>query len=252
MKTITTLLMTCFLLAETFNTVLAGDDARSERAPRQRNEIKFKREIRAERNRDSRASIRSTTERLTEVQLPKREIRRNENERRVQPRMENRSYKGRPEFNRHANLSYRNNQLRCAFCSGRGFTLHMDGLRHLRCNHCEGRGYRIYRELHVNACPICYNPLHDGKQGCSLEALAWMETNRIALALELSDHQRNRIFEINYRYITHHYNGDYYPTSRRDREIRHILRLGQLVAFAILLNELHHGEVCYNCSNEAF
>jgi len=150
MKTITTLLMTCFLLAETFNTVLAGDDARSERSPRQRNEIKFK------------------------------------------------------------------------------------------------------REMYVDACPICYNPLHDGKQGCSLEALAWMETNRIALALELSDHQRNRIFEINYRYITHHYNGDYYPTSRRDREIRHILRLGQLVAFAILLNELHHGEVCYNCSNEAF
>jgi hypothetical protein len=106
--------------------------------------------------------------------------------------------------------------------------------------------------MYVGACPVCYDPLRDGQLDCTLEDLAWIETNRIALALELSDHQRNRIFDINYRYITHRYNGDYYPTTRRDREIRHILRLGQLVAFAILLNELHEGEVCYNCSNQHF
>jgi rubrerythrin len=235
MKTITTLLMTCFLLAATFNTALAEDNTRTERAPRQRSEIKFKRETRAELNHDNRRTT--------------REISRNETEQRNQPRVDYRDSERRPDFNRRANLSNHDNQLRCTFCSGRGFTPHMNGFRHQRCNHCEGRGYRIYREMNVNVCPICFNPLHDGQLNCSLEDLAWMETNRIALVLELSDHQRNRIFEINYRYITHHYNGDYYPTSRRDREIRHILHFGQLVAFTILLNELHNENLCYNCSN---
>ena len=137
-----------------------------------------------------------------------------ENGRRNQPRMEARFFERHPNFNRRVHLSF--------------------------------------RALSVNACPVCYNPLHDGQLDCSLEDLAWMETNRIAQALELSDHQRNRVFEINYRYNTHCYNGEYYPTTRRDREIRHILHLGQVIAFAILLNELHHGEVCCNCSNEAY
>jgi hypothetical protein len=208
MKTITTLLLTSFLLAGTFNTVLAGEDARRENAPRPRNEIKIKREVIAERTREVRGyTTRSNTERRMLV-------RRNENERRYQPRLEARIFQRRPNFNPRIHLSF--------------------------------------HALSVNACPVCYNPLHDGQLDCSLEDLAWMETNRIAQALELSDHQRSRVFEINYRYITHRYNGEYYPTNRRDREIRHILHLGQVIAFAILLNELHEGEVCYNCSNEAY
>lgn len=278
MKTITTLLMTSFLLAGIFNTVLASDDARSERAPRQRNEIKVKREATAERTRDNRGTTRTTTERRTEVQLPTRNqnreikvrttnvrqeqsnrnerptagVSRNENIRGNQSSMESRGPERRPDFNRRANVSYRERQLRCGFCTGRGFTLHIDGFRHLRCNHCEGRGIRVYREMYVNACPVCYDPIHNENLGCSLEDLAWMETNRLVVALELSDHQRNRIFDINYRYITHHYNGDNYSTSRRDREIRRILRLGQIVAYAFLLNELRNGDLCFNCTNERF
>lgn len=329
MKTITTLLLTSFLLAGTFNTVFAGDDSQKENAPRQRNEIKVKRETKAVRSSDSRGTTRTTTERKTEVQLPSRnqnreikvrttevrqvqsnkeqqtnrnvrpeqpnrndrpsadarqeqnnrneqsnrdvrqgqtnrEVRqeqsnrnerstagvsRNENIRGNQSRIESRGPERRPDFNRRANISYRERQLRCGFCTGRGFTLHLDGFRHLRCNHCEGRGIRVYREMHVNACGVCYDPLHNQNLGCSLEELAWMETNRLVVALELSDHQRNRIFDINFRYIRHHYNGDNYSTSRRDREIRRILRLGQIVAYAFLLNELRNGDLCYNCTN---
>lgn len=87
---------------------------------------------------------------------------------------------------------------------------------------------------------------------CSIEDLAWMETNRIAFALELSNHQRNRIFEINYRYLAHRHNGDYYPSERRDREIRRILRLGQIVAFAVLLNELQEGKTCYHYTSDRY
>lgn len=292
MKTITTLLLTSFLLAGTFNTVFAGD-SRRESAPSQRNEIKVKREVTAERTRDNRGTTRTTTERKTEVQLPSRnqsreikvrttEVRQensnreqqsnrnvrqgqsNRNERsmagvsrnetigRSQSSIESRGPERRPDYNRRANVTYHERQLRCGFCTGRGFTLHIDGFRHLRCNHCEGRGIRVYREMHVNACPICYDPLRNENLGCSLEDLAWLETNRLVVALELSDHQRNRIFDINYRYITHHYNGDYYPTSRRDREIRRILRLGQLVAYAFILNELRNGDLCYNCTNTRY
>jgi hypothetical protein len=277
MKTITTLLLTSFLLAGTFNTVFAGD-SRRESAPSQRNEIKVKREVTAERTRDDRGTTRTTTERKTEIQLPSRnqsreikirstevrqeqsnrndrsttDVRRNETIRRSQSSLESRGPERRPDFNRRANVSYRERQLRCGFCTGRGFTLHIDGFRHLRCNHCEGRGIRMYREMYVNACPVCYDPLRNENLGCSLEDLAWMETNRLVVALELSDHQRNRIFDINYRYITHHYNGEHYTTNRRDREIRRILRLGQIVAYGFLLNELRNGDLCYNCINERY
>lgn len=288
MKTITTLLMTSFLLTGTIHSVMAGNDNRSERAARPRNEIQVKRETTTERSREARGTMnRTTTERRTEVRLPgnqaqtevrwtTREVRRERNNRDEQPSREvrretsdrterpradvrrnderpmgyNRVTERRPDFNRRPNLSYREHQQRCVFCSGRGFTLHIDGFRHIRCNHCDGHGYRAYREMYVDACPICYNPLHDGRLDCSLEDLAWMETNRIAFALELSDHQRNRVFDINYRYLAHRYQGDYYPTSRRDREIRRVLRLGQIIAFAVLLDELREGELCYNCSNE--
>jgi hypothetical protein len=288
MKTITTLLMSSFLLAGTINTALAVDDTRSERTARPRNEIQVKRETTTERSREAHANTtRTTTERRTEVSMPAnrrqteirlttREIRREQNNRNEQPnrevrretsdrnerpsadvrrnddrpRVDNRITERRPDYNRRANLNYREHQQRCTFCSGRGFTLHIDGFRHIRCNHCEGHGYRVYREMYVDACPICYDPLHNGRLDCSLEDLAWMETNRIAFALELSDHQRNRVFDINYRYLSHRYQGDYYPTSRRDREIRRILRLGQIIAFAVLLDELREGELCYTCSNE--
>jgi hypothetical protein len=192
MKTIATLLMTSFLLVGTFNTVTAREEDRSERSPRQRNEIQFKREI--------------TTER-------RNEYRRNGNDRSDRPRVENRHFDRRPDFEPRANISYRVQQHHCA---------------------------------------ICYNPLRNDRLDCSLEELAWLETNRIARALELSEYQRNRVFDINFRYITHHYHGEYYPTARRDREIRGILRLGQVVAFAILLNELRDGDLCYTCSNEHY
>lgn len=329
MKTITTLLMTSFLLIGTFNTVLARDDARSERTSSPRKEIKVTREASTERSRGDRGETRTTTVRKTQVQIPSqrqnREVQmtstktrqegtvrneqqnrnnqqvrnerpnnsenrnnqvRNErpnnndnrnnqvrNERpsnndrnlgnRVSQRSSQAQYDSRGSNNRQvynrsnnyynqANFRYHERQLSCNYCTGRGFTLHVNGLRHLRCNHCEGRGIRIIRELNVNACQLCYNPLHNQDLGCSLEDLAWLETDRIAIALDLSSHQRNRVFDINYRYITHHYNGGNYPTSRRDREIRRVLRLGQVIAFALFLDELSYGDICYNCSNDRY
>jgi len=176
MKTITTLLMTSFLLVGTFNTVLARNDARSERANSPRYEIKVKHDVRNDR-----------------------------------------------PFNNDRNFGNRESE---------------------RSNHAryDSRG----GNNHVN---LRY---HERQQRYTLEDLAWLETNRIAVALNLSNHQRNRVFEINYRYITHHHKGMVYSTSRRDREIRQILRLSQIVAFALLLNELHNGDLSYDCSNERY
>lgn len=277
MKTIATLLLSTLLLAGTCSPLFAGEDSRSNNRTGQRSEIRMKREVTAERTSDEQRGETRTTQRRTEIQLPSRrpqadirvtttevrrergernersdrEFSRNENRRNSDPTYRYSQPARRSIFNRRPNLSYHERQQRCVFCTGRGFTLHIDGFRHLRCNHCEGRGYRIYREMMVDACPVCYNPLHDDLN-YSIEELAWMETDRIALALELSNHQRDRIFEINLKYLTHHYQGDYYPVSKRDREIRRILRVGQVIAFAVLLDELRSGDLCYSCANERY
>lgn len=277
MKTIATLLMSCLLLAGTTNPVLAGEESRSNTRSGQRGEVKIKREETTERRSDGDRGETRTTQRRTEIQIPSRrpqaDIRisttetrrergerdersdrafsRNENRREANPSYRQPISARRSNVERRPNMSYHERHQPCAFCTGRGFTLHIDGFRHLRCNHCEGRGFRIIREMMVDACAVCYNPLH-GELNCSIEELAWMETDRIALALELSSRQRERVFEINLRYLSHHYRGDYYPVSKRDREIRRILRVGQIIAFAVLLDELRSGDLCYDCTSERY
>lgn len=187
MKTITTLLMSCFLLAGSLSPVLARDDARKEKRQSQRNEITYRSESKPDRNREIRIHT-------TEV----RNDRQHRNEYRTKVRYESRRDERHPNYTR---VNYR---------------------------------------------------IHERPMNCSLEDLAWQETNRMAFSLNLSQRQRNRIFEINYRYMTHHYNGHYYPASRRDREIRSILRMSQLVAFAILIKELYDESTAYNYSEEEY
>ncbi len=100
MKTITTLLMSSFLLAGTLNTALAVKDNRSERTARSRNEIQLKREATVERSRDVRGNTTyTTTERRTEINLPSRrqqtkiqitnrKVRQEQNNRNEQPNRE--------------------------------------------------------------------------------------------------------------------------------------------------------------------
>lgn len=116
----------------------------------------------------------------------------------------------------------------------------------------DGRWERTHR--HRNEIVIRTTEKHrfERRPNCSIEDLAWKETNRIAFALELSDRQRNRIFEINYRYLAHRHNGEYYPSERRDREIRRILRVGQIIAFAVLLDELRGNPTCYHCEDDRY
>jgi len=187
MKTITTLLMSCFLLVGGFNPVMARDDARQEKKHSQRNEITYRSESKPERNR--------------EIRIHTNEVRKDRqyrNEYRTKVRYESRMNERRPYYN------------------------------------------------HVNI------RLQERPLNLTLEDLAWQETNRMAYSLDLSQRQRNRIFEINFRYMTHHYNGQYYPASRRDREIRSILRMSQLVAFAILLKELYDVNTAYNYAEDEY
>lgn len=116
----------------------------------------------------------------------------------------------------------------------------------------DGRWERSHRHRNEIVIRTTVDRRFERRPNCSIEDLAWMETNRITHTLSLSNHQRKRVFDINYRYLAHRHNGDYYPSERRDREIRRILRLGQIVAFAVLLDELRDYETCCHVHHERY
>jgi hypothetical protein len=158
----------------------------------------------------------------------------------------------RTDHNRHAPNQYREHHQRCHHCYSKGFTLHIDGLRHIQCNFCDVHGFRIIRELCLDACALCFSPLSGYYGNYNLEELAVLETNRLNTVLDLSNRQWDRIYNINYRYLIHRERQDYYSVARRDREIRDVLHLGQRIEYALYLNDLRNDELCYDSSNDRY
>jgi len=79
--------------------------------------------------------------------------------------------------------------------------------------------------------------------------MAWMETDRIAMALDLSDRQIDKIYTINYRYLSQRSRSRYNSLERRERAIRNVLSYSQRRYYDNYLDEMDEGEFCENCND---
>jgi hypothetical protein len=240
-------------------------EARETRAIRQEAE-KSKREYRSQDNQrnqtDQRSSDnnrpqadhRSYTPNDNQNRRDNREIRENRDDRSNRDnryeryeRADNRNENHRSDRDYH----YTNREMRCDHCVGRGYTFNHNGFGRIRCPHCEGRGLRVIREIRLSTCASCYDPLYDSNMysNYTLEELARLETNRLVIALDLSDRQTERIFQVNLRYLTDRRQHGYCSHERRDHEIRNILRIGQVTAFVLYLHDLANNDLCDNCGH---
>lgn len=106
---------------------------------------------------------------------------------------------------------------------------------------------RPYR--HQETCFLCYGPRLRGgfSYRYSTSELAWMETDRLAMVIDLSDRQLDRIYKINLNYLTHRYNNRYTGMERRERDIRRVLSWGQERDYERYLRDLDTTEFCEHC-----
>ena len=129
-----------------------------------------------------------------------------------------------------SNNQYREFKHRCSYCSGRGFTLHIDGFRHLNCVHCNGAGFRLLRELYLGAVALSGH--------YSIRELARIETDQLDAVLDLSRRQWDRIYRINYEYIAHNENNRFFSEARWERAIRRELTSRQRIDYTYYLDEI--------------
>lgn len=106
---------------------------------------------------------------------------------------------------------------------------------------------RPYR--HQETCFLCYGPRLRGgfSYSYSTSELAWMETDRLAMVIDLSDRQLERIYKINLNYLTHRYNNRYSGMERRERDIRRVLSWSQERDYELYLRDLDATEFCEHC-----
>jgi len=186
------------------------------------------------RNNNSRAEVRNDTRR-PEV---RNDNRRPEGQVRYSVRSENRN----PDNNRYEQYQnsrnrYRNND-------------RFEG----RNNHSydnRPRIYATYNRYQHEACPLCYGPrMHQGfGNRYSVSDMAWMETDRIAMALDLSDRQIDEIYTINFRYLSQRSGSRYNSLERRERSIRNVLSYSQRRYYDNYLDQMNEGEFCENCND---
>lgn len=129
-----------------------------------------------------------------------------------------------------AQNQYREFHQKCSYCSGNGFTIQFNGLRHNRCSHCTGLGYRVMRELYLGA---MYTSGH-----YTIRELARNETDQLDAVLDLSRRQWNRIYNINYEYISRNEYNRFFNQNTWEREIRKVLNTRQRMEYSYYLDEI--------------
>jgi len=113
-----------------------------------------------------------------------------------------------------------------------------------------GRNYAYgHREHYDEACPLCYQPRLRGGFSIhySVQDLAGMETRRLAMALDLTEIQIERIYNVNLKYLSRRSGNHYYAMERRERAIRNILRWDQRHDYDIYLRHMDEQELCDDC-----
>jgi hypothetical protein len=76
--------------------------------------------------------------------------------------------------------------------------------------------------------------------------LARIETNNIAMALDLSDRQVDKIYRINLKYLNRRPGNHLYAMERREREIRRVLDWEQEEAYNDYLKDMNSDYLCGN------
>lgn len=113
-----------------------------------------------------------------------------------------------------------------------------------------GHAYAYGRmERHEEACPLCYQPRQ--RSGFSIhhsvQDLARLETRRLAMTLNLTNWQMDKIYKINLKYLSRRSNDHYFAMEKREREIRKVLRWGQIHAYETYLRRIDNNDFCDNC-----
>ena len=79
--------------------------------------------------------------------------------------------------------------------------------------------------------------------------MAWMETDRLAMALDLSDRQIDKIYRINVKYLSQRHGNRYNSLERRERAIRNVLSYSQRRYYDNYLDRMDTDEFCENCND---
>jgi len=113
-----------------------------------------------------------------------------------------------------------------------------------------GNGFTIGRRVHrFDACPFCYGPrLNIGfSRNYSLQELARIETERLQMALNLTNRQVSQIYSINLNYLYRRSGSYFMDMERRERSIRSVLRWSQIQAYDRYITEIGEGDICDHC-----
>lgn len=212
MKTTTTLLVAC-LISASFSGATFAQNSRTEMLRKEES-----RKVETQKINNKKSAQVSTTRIL--IERDRNQIERGRNRISTDIRIESRSNK--PTLREYKKM--------CIHCSGKGFSMHFDGLHRLTCSACNGLGHLLLKELYIGAM------VQSGRY--ELEEIAEYETDRLDVVLDLSRNQWNRIYRINYKYLLKDINDKYYTMAKKERDIRNVLNSRQKIEYAYYLDDL--------------
>lgn len=175
---------------------------------------------------------------------------RNQNDHRDNDLNRNRNRYDRPDYARQRDNRFRNDNERCRICFGIGYMLSHDRLHRQRCMTCRGRGFAIGFSHNLSEfCPVCFASIVIGgiSHIRSLEEIARIETNNLSVLLDLTDHQANRIYRINLRYLNNRHGDVGYAMQERDKDILDVLNWRQQDIYLSYLRNMDTRDLCDNC-----
>lgn len=175
---------------------------------------------------------------------------RNQNDRRDNDFNRNRNRYDRPDYARQRDNRFRNDNERCRICFGIGYMLSHNRLHRQRCMTCRGRGFAIGFSHNLSEfCPVCFASMVIGgiSHVRSLEEIARIETNNLSVLLDLTDHQANRIYRINLRYLNNRHGDVGYAMQERDKDILDVLNWRQQDIYLSYLRNMDTRDLCDNC-----
>jgi len=175
---------------------------------------------------------------------------RNQNDHRDNDLNRNRNRYYSPDYARQRDNRFRNDNERCRICFGIGYMLSHDRLHRQRCMTCRGRGFAIGFSHNLSEfCPVCFASIVIGgiSHIRSLEEIARIETNNLSVLLDLTDHQANRIYRINLRYLNNRHGDVGYAMQERDKDILDVLNWRQQDIYLSYIRNMDTRDLCDNC-----
>jgi hypothetical protein len=123
----------------------------------------------------------------------------------------------------------------CSHCEGKGYAVRVGVRKPVNCSYCNGRGFRVHKEYYLGSL------MHVERY--SISDIARIETSQLDAVLGLNRRQWDRIYRINFSYLTRKSGGRPYSSLSKEREIRNELTLNQRLDYAYYLEELHRDRI---------